>query len=105
MAFQATRMAQTNVSSCVISIIASYTSGLDVFKKFRESRKSRKRRSKKNASVDDEELRLARSLRQGPEDIGREYQRSIQFAGDQFAHGDGRSGSLASLTVLIGHVI
>lgn len=82
-------MAQTNVSSCVISIIASFTSGLDVFKKFRESRKSRKRRSKKNASVDDEELRLARSLRQGPEDIGREYQRSIQTAGDQFAHGDG----------------
>lgn len=94
-------MAQTNVTSCVISIIASFTSGLDVFKKFHESRKIRKRRSKKNASVDDEELRLARSLRQGPEDIGREYQRSIQVAGDQFAHGDGgfcRNPSWTKLT-------
>ncbi|KAK4497539.1 hypothetical protein PRZ48_011990 [Zasmidium cellare] len=66
-------MAQTNVSSCVISIIASFTSGLDVFKKFRASRKSRKRRSKKNASVDDEE-------RISEEHTG---------CGIQFAHGDG----------------
>lgn len=82
-------MAQSNVSSCVLSIVASFTSGLDVFKKFKELREKRKRRPRKNASLDDEEVRLARSLRQGPEDIGREYQRSISAVGEHFAQGDG----------------
>ena len=83
-------MAQSNVSSCVLSIVASFTSGLDVFKKFRELR-NKKRKSRKNASLDDEEVRLARSLRQGPEDIGREYSRSITAIGDHFAQGNGQS--------------
>lgn len=81
-------MAQSNVSSCVLSIVASFASGLDVFKKFRELR-GKKRKSRKNASLDDEEVRLAKSLRQGPEDIGREYQRSIISVGEHFAQGDG----------------
>ncbi|KAF7191559.1 hypothetical protein HII31_07061 [Pseudocercospora fuligena] len=80
-------MAQSNVSSCVLSIVASFASGLDVFKKFRELR-GKKRKSRKNASLDDEEVRLAKSLRQGPEDIGREYQRSIISVGEHFAQGD-----------------
>ncbi|KAK3618274.1 hypothetical protein LTR56_024763 [Elasticomyces elasticus] len=80
-------MAQTNVSSCVLSIVASFSSGLDVFKQFREKRK-RKQRSKSNDSLNAGELRLARSLRQGQEDIGREYLQNVQIAGDQFAVGD-----------------
>ncbi|CAK3967124.1 Hypothetical predicted protein [Lecanosticta acicola] len=64
-------MVPAEVSSSVLSIVASFTGGLD-----------------KNASADDEETRLARSLRQGPEDIGREYQRSVQAAGQDFAYGD-----------------
>ncbi|KAK5716783.1 hypothetical protein LTR15_009675 [Elasticomyces elasticus] len=80
-------MAQTNVSSCVLSIVASFSSGLDVFKQFREKRK-RKQRSKSNDSLNAGELRLARSLRQGQEDIGREYLQNVQTAGDQFAVGD-----------------
>lgn len=82
-------MAHTNVSSCVLSIVASFSSGLDVFKKLREKRR-RRRRSRLAEKDDIEEFRLARSLRQGPEDIGREYQRSIQAAGDHFAVGDGK---------------
>ncbi|KXS93798.1 hypothetical protein AC579_5050 [Pseudocercospora musae] len=84
---QATQSTQPNVSSCVLSIVASFASGLDVFKKFRELQ-GKKRTSRKNASLDDEEVRLAKSLRQGPEDIGREYQRSIISVGGHFAQGD-----------------
>ncbi|KAK5710360.1 hypothetical protein LTR17_018957 [Elasticomyces elasticus] len=80
-------MAQTNVSSCVLSIVASFSSGLDVFKQFREKRR-RKQRSKSNDKLDAGELRLARSLRQGQEDIGREYLQNVQIAGDYFAVGD-----------------
>jgi len=92
-------MAHTNVSSCVLSIVASYSSGLDVFKQLRERRR-RKRRSKSSPKLDDEELRLARSLRQGPEDIGREYQKSVQAVGDYFAVGDGRPASCFSRSFL-----
>lgn len=93
-------MAQTNVSSCVLSIVASFSSGLDVFKKLREKRK-RKRSSSRSGhgkrkgrqcdakAVEEEEARLSRSLRQGPEDIGREYAQSVYAVGDGFAIGDG----------------
>ncbi|UJO23364.1 uncharacterized protein CLAFUR5_12659 [Fulvia fulva] len=86
-------MAQTNVSSCVLSIIASLTSGLDVFRKFRESQSRKQRRSRKknnhNETGNEDENRLAQSLRLGPEEIGREYQRSVYAAGEHFAQGDG----------------
>ncbi len=82
-------MAQTNVSSCVLSIVASYSSGLDIFKQLREKRSRKKQRSRTTAQLGEAEVRLARSLRQGPEDIGREYLKSVQAAGDWFAVGDG----------------
>ncbi|KAK0254133.1 hypothetical protein LTS09_010854 [Friedmanniomyces endolithicus] len=81
-------MAQTNVSSCVLSIVASYSSGLDVFKQLREKRSRKKQRSRTTAQLGEAEVRLAKSLRQGPEDIGREYLKSVQAAGDWFAVGD-----------------
>ncbi|KAK0860054.1 hypothetical protein LTR87_017423 [Friedmanniomyces endolithicus] len=81
-------MAQTNVSSCVLSIVASYSSGLDVFKQLREKRSWKKQRSRATAQLGEAEVRLARSLRQGPEDIGREYLKSVQAAGEWFAVGD-----------------
>jgi hypothetical protein len=81
-------MAYTNVASCVISIVGSFSNGIDVFKRLRDKRRRRKR-SKKLDRADEEELRLSRSLRQGPEDIGREYQRSVYEAGQYFEIGDG----------------
>ncbi|KAK1817457.1 hypothetical protein LTR12_008098 [Friedmanniomyces endolithicus] len=81
-------MAQTNVSSCVLSIVASYSSGLDIFKQLREKRSRKKQRSKATAQLGEAEVRLARSLRQGPEAIGREYLKSVQAAGEGFAVGD-----------------
>ncbi|KAK5172942.1 uncharacterized protein LTR77_003064 [Saxophila tyrrhenica] len=80
-------MAYTNVASCVISIVGSFSNGLDVFKKLRDKRRRRKR-SKKLDKVDEEELSLSRSLRQGPEDIAREYQRNVYGAGQDFEIGD-----------------
>jgi hypothetical protein len=82
-------MASANVSSSVLSIIASFSSGLDVFKKLRERRKRRRGRSKTEGQVDNNEQLLSRSLRQGPEDIGREYQRcSHSVVGEHMAVGD-----------------
>ncbi|KAK5129764.1 hypothetical protein LTR08_002830 [Meristemomyces frigidus] len=81
-------MAHTNVSGCVLSIVTSFSSGLDVFKQLREKRTRRKHSRMTQQQPDDEELHLTKSLRQGPEDIGREYQRSIHAAGDYFAVGD-----------------
>lgn len=86
-------MAYTNVASCVISIVGSFSNGIDVFKRLRDKRRRRKR-SKKLDRVDDEELRLSRSLRQGPEDIGREYQKSVYAAGQDFEIGDGAANRL-----------
>lgn len=99
-------MAATNVSSCVLSIVASFSSGLDVFKRLREKRKRRHggRRGggrKCDGRADEEELRLSRSLRQGPEDIGREYARSVYAVGDGFAIGDGRCHYTLGGTVLV----
>lgn len=87
-------MAQSDVSSCVLSIITSFTSGLDVFKKFRELGKSKGGDRKRQRSTrDQEEQHLVRSLRKGPEDIDREYQRSIAAVGDGFACGDGEKST------------
>lgn len=82
-------MAHSNVASCVLSIVGSFSNGLDVFKKLREKRQ-RKRKAKKSDVVDGEEMRLSRSLRRGQEDIGREYQNNVFAVGDHFAIGDGR---------------
>lgn len=92
-------MAHTDVSSCVLSIVGSFASGLDVFKKLREKKK-RRRRSRRDgrecdARVEEEEMRLSRSLRQGPEDIGREYARNLYAVGNGFGVGDGRCCSEA----------
>lgn len=85
-------MAQCNVSSCVLSIIASFSSGLDVFRQLTEKRRRRdgRRRSKSQRQFIDEEAQLTRSLRQGQEDIGREYQKNLEAAGEHFSTGDGK---------------
>ncbi|EMC99993.1 hypothetical protein BAUCODRAFT_359274 [Baudoinia panamericana UAMH 10762] len=80
-------MAHSNVSSCVLSIVASFSNSLDLFRQLKEKRR-RGKRTKNVAKLEENELRLGKSLRQGPEDIGREYQKSVQAAGDQFVFGD-----------------
>lgn len=77
-------MAQTSVSSSVLSIIASFSSGLNVIKRLKERRKSRK-----TSKTNSDELNLSRSLRKGPEAIGWEYQTYSQQLGEGYAVGDG----------------
>lgn len=87
-------MAHPDVSDSIFSIIAAFTSGLDVFKKVRDRRG--KQKSKKGAKADKksgEELKLSQSLRQGPRDIQHEYDRSYAALGERFAKGDGKTGS------------
>jgi hypothetical protein len=85
-------MAHTNVSSSVLTIIASFSNGLDVLKKLRRSgRKSNNHHAKMMKRNEGDAARLSRSLRHGPEDIGREYQAwSMRCDSEQYAKGDGK---------------
>ncbi|OQO01685.1 hypothetical protein B0A48_12722 [Cryoendolithus antarcticus] len=94
-------MADTTVSSSILAIIGSFASGLDVFKKLREKRRHRRRRVKPDQQADSSELRLSRSLRQGPEDIGREYQSYAQsLVGERVAAGDAIAQNLLAEILL-----
>ncbi len=81
-------MAYANVASCVMSIVCSFSNGVQVCNKLHEKRRQTKR-SKRDVKTYEEEVRLIKSLRQGPEDIGREYQRNVCAAGKGFEIGDG----------------
>lgn len=86
-------MAHANVSNGVLTIIASFSNGLDVLKRLRRSRKTSAQRSKKQRRNDEDALRLSRSLRNGPEEIGREYQAgSMRCDSEMYAMGDGELG-------------
>jgi hypothetical protein len=86
-------MAATTDSS-VLSIISAFTRSLDIFKNLRERRK--KRKHGKNSRLSDadhssDELRLSKSLRQGPVEIQKEYERHYRSNGDRYAIGDRES--------------
>jgi hypothetical protein len=85
-------MAHANVSNGVLTIISSFANGLDVLRKLRRSGKKVTHRPKTTKRNDEDALRLSRSLRHGPEEIGREYQfASMHCDSEQYAAGDGRS--------------
>lgn len=85
-------MAHANVSNSVLTIIANISNGLDVLKKLRRSHRKSNRRFKSTKRSDEDAVRLSRSLRHGPEEIGREYQAgSMRCDGERYAMGDGRS--------------
>ena len=85
-------MAHANVSNGVLTIIASFSNGLDVLRKLRQSNKKSPKRTKAAKRNDEEALQLSRSLRHGPEEIGREYQAgSLHCDSERYAMGDGRS--------------
>jgi hypothetical protein len=86
-------MAQTTDSS-VFSIITAFTSGLDVFRKLRERRRVKKKRKASKGSGEKESgehLRLSKSLRRGPVDIEREYEKQRAKHGRRYEIGDGGS--------------
>ena len=82
-------MPDSSVSSCVLNILGSFTSSLGLYKKIREKRRRKKYTRRRDVAAEEQELRLSNSLRQGHEDITREYQNSVYAVGDQFAVGDG----------------
>jgi hypothetical protein len=93
-------MGQANVSSCVLSILATFTNAIDVLRKSTGTVRSRKRHGKagkgrrKADLKEDGEARLLGSLRQGPVSIENEYQRSLQAVGERFVAGDGKMCSV-----------
>ena len=85
-------MAHANVSNGILTIIASFSNGLDVLRKLRQSNKKSPKRTKAAKRNDEDALQLSRSLRHGPEEIGREYQAgSMHCDSERYAMGDGRS--------------
>jgi len=83
-------MSSTDASVC--SIIAAFTSGLDVFKKFREKRQRKKVRQTKHrsSSKSDEETQLSRSLQRGSRDVQAAYIDNYRGLGPRYAVGDGK---------------
>jgi hypothetical protein len=94
---------QTTDSS-VSSLIITFTRSLDYFKNVREQRKQKKKKtnkvSKKKEALRGDELKLSMSLRQGPVEIQREYERNYRANGDRYAVGD-REWSTLSMAILI----
>src|ERR1700761_7704810 len=79
-------MAQNQTTdSSIFAIIAAFASGLDVVKKLK---KRRKKSQDKAARLDDEEIRLSRSLQKGSIDIRQEYARNHALFGDRYREGD-----------------
>jgi len=97
---------QTTDSS-VSSLIITFTRSLDYFKNLREKRRKKKTNkvSKKKEALKGDELKLSMSLRQGPVEIQREYERNYRANGDRYAVGDRMSiysihGNINILTAL-----
>jgi len=79
--------------SCVVSLIAAFSSGLEVFKKLRERRRGKRKPKRARAQTtlqekSGDELRLSKSLRKGPVDIHNEYEKHYRNKGERFAIGD-----------------
>lgn len=85
-------MAPASVSSSILTIITSFSNGLEVLQKLKDSKRKGTARDKGSKRSQDDELRLSRSLRRGMNDIGREYhEASTRCDGERFAIGDGMS--------------
>ncbi len=81
-------MSGKEVSTSVISIIAAFTSGLDILRKARGKCHRRKVKSK---DIDVErETRLDSSLKRGTVEIENEYAAGLVSFGERFMTGDGK---------------
>ena len=99
--FLTPKMAHANVSNGILTIIASFSNGLDVLKKLRQSKKTSPKRTKAAKRSDEDALQLSRSLRHGLEEIGREYQAgSMRCDSQRYAMGDGRCAQDTALQQL-----
>jgi hypothetical protein len=78
-----------DVSGSVLSIIAAFRSGLDIFNRVRRRDKKTKKRHVSQHRNSTEELQLGKSLRRGPSAIRRHYETSLEALGAPFAAGDG----------------
>ena len=92
---------QTTDSS-VSSLIITFTRSLDYFKNLRGQKRKKKttKVSKKKEALRGDELKLSMSLRQGPVEIQREYERNYRANGDRYAVGD-RMSYTPSMGILI----
>ncbi|KAF2429545.1 hypothetical protein EJ08DRAFT_698261 [Tothia fuscella] len=76
--------------SSVLHIVSAFTRSLDIFKNLRERRREKKssKIGRSHGEHSGDELRLSKSLRQGPVDIQQEYEKHYKTVGDRYAIGD-----------------
>ncbi|KAI9817740.1 MAG: hypothetical protein M1827_000859 [Pycnora praestabilis] len=79
-------MSGVEVAAVVTSIIAAFSSGIDIFRRVRG--KPRTKNANNTEPAYEEELQLSRSLKRGPHQIRREYEQDLLSLGDRFASGD-----------------
>ncbi|KAF1810582.1 hypothetical protein P152DRAFT_89667 [Eremomyces bilateralis CBS 781.70] len=81
-------MASTD--SSVLSIIAAFTNGLDILKRvrLRRRRKKSKATEKRDNELGGEELKLQKSLQEGPVHVYEAYDRNRRRSGLRYAQGD-----------------
>jgi hypothetical protein len=76
-------MARQTTDSSVSAVVGAFGSGLNVFEKLKK-----KRRKTVEARLEDEEVRLRRSLQKGPIDIQQAYNRNFTLQGARYREGD-----------------
>lgn len=76
------------VASLVLDILGSFSNSLGLSKKLRK-KIGKKKRAKQSDPAEEGELRLAKSLRRGHDDITLEYRKSKNAVGQRFDVGDG----------------
>ncbi|KAI9838555.1 MAG: hypothetical protein M1819_004864 [Sarea resinae] len=81
-------MSGSEVKGIITSIIAAFSSGLDVLRRVREKRRVGKSFKHNIERQDPDELRLLTSMQKGPEVVRDEYEHGFARVGDTFAAGD-----------------
>ncbi|KAF1988233.1 hypothetical protein K402DRAFT_462124 [Aulographum hederae CBS 113979] len=97
----------TATSSSVCSLIAAFTNGLNIFKKFQsQSQKCKKKRGSKDASQSADsasetaEQKLTKSLHRGSVDVQKVYEQNYRAGGEKYAQGDAIATLSLSHTLL-----
>ena len=93
-------MSGVEVATRVASIVAAFSSGMDMFKRMRTEQRARKQ-GKQGSKLTKEELPLQRSLRRGPQQIIAEYNKNFARLGHLFQVGDAAAQSALRHTLFV----
>ena len=93
-------MSAVEVAAIVTSIIAAFSSGMNVLKRMRVRQKTRKQ-DKQAAIPTQDELRVEKSLLRGPRQIRAEYDKNVTRLGHRFEIGDPIANNSLAHTLIV----